>query len=87
VLVDVLPFLLRGHPEADRVRQLLQHRDDHYAALLADPSSAEDGECAAQYEAAKMLNRQLAVLGAWPDVDPVDAARQALEEAGWRGGA
>lgn len=66
-LVDVLPFLLRGHPEAAKVEGLLKASAQRYEELLAHPERAEDAhEKATLYESRKNLYRQLALLGAWP---------------------
>lgn len=82
VLIDVLPFLLRGHPEVEKVHQLLQHADRRYEELTANPGKAEEpGEVAGLYEPAKMLNRLFGVLGVWPGVDPQEAARESVEHA------
>jgi hypothetical protein len=80
VLIDVLPFLLRGHPEVEKVHQLLQQADRRYEELTANPASAEEpGEVAGLYESAKMLNRLFGVLGVWPGIDPQQAARESLD--------
>jgi hypothetical protein len=82
VLLDVLPHLLRGHPEVAKVQHLLLHADQRYQELLANPASSEGaGDTPGLYEPAKMLYRQLALLGVWPDVDPQAAAQQSLERA------
>lgn len=81
VLLNVLPSLLRGHPEAAKVHGLLQKADERYEQLKADPASADpaSGQTAELYEPAKMLNRLLGIMGVWPDVDPQQAARHAVE--------
>lgn len=82
VLVDVLPFLLRGHPEVEKVHQLLQRADLRYEELTGNPASArEPGENAGLYESAKILNRLFGLLGVWPGVDPQQAARESVERA------
>ena len=82
VLADVLPFLLRGHPEAAKVHQLLQQAERRYEELSAHPDQSEGpGETADLYEPAKLLNRQLALQGVWPGVDPQQAARESVERA------
>lgn len=82
VLADVLPFLLRGHPEVEKVHQLLQQADQRYEELTAAPAGAEGpGENAGLYEPAKMLNRLFGLLGVWPGVDPQQAARESVERA------
>lgn len=78
LLHQVLPHLLRNHPNVEKIQNSLQFADDRYEELLAHPERAEDGETAGQHEAGKMLYRQLAVLGVWPDVDPAEAARRSL---------
>ena len=76
VLVAVLPFLLRGHPDAGKVESLLRHHSERFQALTAHPERVESpDETAALHEAGKMLYWQLAVLGVWPGVDPAEAAR------------
>lgn len=80
-LVAVLPFLLRGHPEAAKAQDVLQAADQRYEELLAHPERAESAdETATLYESRKMLNRLLALTGVWPGVAPMDAA-QALQKA------
>ncbi len=80
VLVDVLPFLLRGHPEVEKVHQLLQRAEHRYEELKASPEKSEGaGDVAGLYEPAKILNRQLALRGVWPGVDPQQAARESVE--------
>lgn len=77
LLADVLPHLLRHHPNVEKVRHCLQAADDRYEELRAHPERAEEGEPAGLYEARKMLHRQLALLGVWPNGDPAAAARPA----------
>lgn len=84
LLEQILPFLLRGHPDIAKIQQLLKHSEERFEALEVHPEQAQDGETASRYEAAKIMYRQLALLGVWPDVDPLAAARQTLEKAGWR---
>lgn len=80
VLADVLPLLLRGHPEVEKVHQLLQQADRRYEELSAHPDKSEGpGDVAGLYEPAKMLNRLFGVLGVWPGVDPQQAARESLD--------
>lgn len=79
LLEQVLPFLLRGHPEVEKLQKLLQSSDDRYEELLKYPHRAEPDEPAGLYEASKMMNRQLALLGVWPNIDPQEAARKTLE--------
>ena len=75
-MTQVLPLLLRGHPEARQVHALLQKADERYEELSRHPDRAEGpDEVPGLYEASKMLNRQLGLLGVWPDVDPAQAAR------------
>jgi hypothetical protein len=67
-LEQILPFLLRGHPEIAKIEGLLQSSEQRFEELVAHPERAEDAdETAEKYEAAKMLYRQLALLGVWPD--------------------
>lgn len=82
VLADVLPFLLRGHPEVEKVHQLLQQSDRRYEELSAPPETPQgSGDAAGLYEPGKMLNRLFAVLGVWPGVDPQQAAHESVERA------
>lgn len=78
MLVQILPHLLRNHPSVAKVQQSLQFSEARYEALLAHPDRAEAGETAEQYEAGKMMYRQLAMLGVWPDIAPADAVRDSL---------
>jgi len=80
VLVAVLPFLLRGHPEVEKVEGLLRHYADRYEELLAHPERAEDRhDTPEKQEAGKMLYWQLAVLGVWPGISAEQAARNVME--------
>lgn len=81
ILVQVFPLLLRDHPNVSNVQHLLKAADDRYEELLAHPERAEAGEPAGLHEAGKMLYRQLALFGVWPDVAPAEAARDSLERA------
>lgn len=84
-LEQILPFLLRGHPEIAKIEQTLKHSEQRFEELCAHPERAEDSdETAEKYEAAKMLYRQLAILGVWPGVDAAEIVQQTLERAGWR---
>jgi hypothetical protein len=78
-LVVVLPFLLRGHPEAGKVGDLLRKSSERYDELIAHPDKEDAAEL---HEAGKMLYRQLAILGVWPGVDPAAAAQQTLDRYG-----
>lgn len=77
-LSAVLPFLLRGHPEAGKVAGLLRSASERYDLLSARPELAESPEELVGLEASKMLYRQLAILGVWPGVDPAEAAQRSL---------
>lgn len=78
-LVEVLPFLLRGHPEVSKVESLLRSSSQRYEVLRAHPERAESAdETAGLYESRKMLYHLLALLGVWPGVDPGKAAEQSL---------
>lgn len=69
-LEQILPFLLRGHPEIGKIEQLLKRSEQRFEELIAHPERAEDAdETPEKYEAAKMLYRQMALLGVWPDKD------------------
>lgn len=61
-LIALLPFLLRGHPEANKAETTLRGLRDRYLALVNRPSRDEPAE---RYEAAKMLYEELSLLGAW----------------------
>lgn len=78
VLVAVLPFLLRGHPEAGKVEGLLRRHSDRFEELTAHPGRAEGDETVHLHEAGKMLYWQLAVLGVWPGVSSEEATLQVL---------
>lgn len=78
MLHQVLPLLLRDHPNATKVQHLLEAADARYEELLAHPERAEEGEQAGLHEAGKMMYRQLAILGVWPDVGPADAVHRSL---------
>jgi hypothetical protein len=80
-LNQILPVLLRDHPKAEQIQQILQRRDDRYEELLENPERAGEGESAELYEVCKMLNRQMAQLGVWPNVDPSEASQKTLERA------
>jgi hypothetical protein len=74
-LQAVLPFLLRDHPQVNKMQALLAGMDRRYEELLAHPECAENkDETAGNYEAPKMLYRQLALLRVWPDLDPKQEA-------------
>jgi hypothetical protein len=85
-LETVLPFLLRGHPQVEKVRDLLHSQARSFEELQTHPEREGDlhGK-AAQLEAGKMLYNQLAMLGVWPGVDPQAVVRQTLERSGWQG--
>lgn len=85
-LETVLPYLLRGHPQVEKVRDLLQAQERSYEDLLAHPHKEGDVHGhASRLEAGKMLYRQLALLDVWPGVDSKAVVRQTLERAGWQG--
>lgn len=86
MLVQILPHLLRNHPNVVKVQQSLQFSDARYEELLTHPERAEEGESAGQYEAGKMLYRQLAILGVWPNISPTEAVDRSLARAGWQPG-
>jgi hypothetical protein len=67
-LEQLLPFLLRGHPELAKIEQLLKHSEQRFEELSQHPERAEDAdETPEKYEASKMLYRQMALLGVWTD--------------------
>ena len=82
----VLPYLLRDHPQVEKVRNLLQGQARWFEDLQAHPGREGDilGK-ASLHEAGKMLYYQLALLDVWPGVNSKDVIRQTLERAGWRG--
>lgn len=83
VLVGVLPFLLRGHPEAGKVEELLRNCSDRYDRLLEQPELAESLQDSPEMlEAGKILYWQLAILGVWPGIDSATATQQALARLG-----
>lgn len=85
VLLLVLPSLLRGHPQAEKVRDLLHAQAQGFEELQAHPE--HEGELngkASLREAGKMLYYQLAILNVWPGVDSKEVIRQTLERAGWQ---
>lgn len=79
LLAQVMPHLLRNHPEVEKVQGLLQAAEQRYEELQAHPERAEHGETAGQYEAPKMLYRVLGLVGVWPGVDPAAAVQQSIE--------
>jgi hypothetical protein len=81
MLVQVLPLLVRDHPNVTKIQHLLEASDARYEELLAHPERAEEGEPAGLHEAGKMMYRQMAALGVWPDIDPAEFARQSLARA------
>lgn len=82
----VLPYLLRDHPQVEKVRNLLQGQARGFEELQAHPEREGDtyGK-ASRHEAGKLLYHQLALLDVWPGVDSKEVIRQTLERAGWRG--
>lgn len=76
LLQQVLPPLLSDHPSATDIRQMLRHTDERYEELLAHPARAEEGETAGQYEASKMLHRQLEILA------PTDSSARSIRQIG-----
>lgn len=80
LLATVLPFLLQGHPEAEKIGGLLKSAADQHEALLKNPSLAVQGEpTAGTYEPSKMLYQLLALMGVWPGVDPGETAKASIE--------
>jgi hypothetical protein len=70
MLVQLLPLLLRDHPEAHAAADLLRSCDERYEELLRHPNRAEDEhEKAGLYEASKMMHRQLSLLQAKPGLE------------------
>lgn len=85
-LETVLPFLLRGHPQVEKVRDLLQAQAHGFEELQAHPEREGDihGK-ASRLEAGKMLYYQLALRDVWPGVDSKEVIRRTLQRAGWQG--
>jgi hypothetical protein len=79
-LMTILPFLLRDHPRAEQVRDLLKSKADRYEQLErgVDDESQDELSLAA-YEPAKMLYHLLALHGVWPGVDPLETAKASVE--------
>jgi len=84
LLLAVLPSLLRGHPEVEKVRGVLAAAAKKYDELLAHPHRARPDERLGLYEAKKSAYRALAQLGVWPGGDPPEATMDALPSAGIR---
>ena len=82
-LEAVLPFLLRGHPQATQAQAVLASMDRRFEELRRHPDRAEPDERPTLHEPGKMLYRQLALLGVWPDIDPREEAQRVLREHGW----
>jgi hypothetical protein len=81
-LIQLLPHLLRGHPEVAKVQSLLHASEQRYEELLMHPDRAEDAdETAGLYESRKMLYRLLGLLGVWPDVTSADAVQASLRRS------
>lgn len=82
ILITVFPFLLRDHPQVEKVRDLLRSKSDTYERLEQNPASATEYDLPlAAYEPGKMLYRLLALHGVWPGVDAKESVQQALERA------
>lgn len=79
LLEQVLPILLRGHPEIAKIQKLLQYSTERYEELQSHPERAEDDETSGHYEASKTMYRQMILLGVWPGIDPGEAAREIFE--------
>lgn len=78
-LLQVLPFLLRGHPEVEKVQRLLEQSHARYEELKAHPRRGGKNETPALYESRKMLYRHLALLGVWPDIDANKFAQESMQ--------
>jgi hypothetical protein len=74
VLQNLLPFLLRGHPEIEKIQGLMKSASERFESGAADP----DGPPLGAYEPSKMLYRQLAILGVWPGVDSETFVEEAI---------
>lgn len=79
-LMYVLPLLLRDHPEVKNLQRMFEQGSARYEELKAHPRRGETTETAALYESRKMLYRQLALLGVWPDVDPDRYAQDSIQQ-------
>lgn len=70
VLITILPFLIRDHPESLKIRDLLKSSSDCYEKLLSNSEkSTFDGVNTGVYEPSKMLYKNLALLGVWGEKD------------------
>lgn len=70
VLLNVLPFLMKAHPEmARQVEPQWRSAAERFEAL-ADGARSDDGETAELLEARKMLHSVLTLLHAWPAQQP-----------------
>lgn len=82
MLTSILPFVLRDHPQVEKVAGLLKSMSDTYERLEQNPDSAtEYDQPLATYEPGKMLYRVFAQMGVWPNVDAQTATHEALERA------
>lgn len=68
ILDQILPPLLRGHPEMAAIECALKQCEQRFEELTSCPERAEDSdETSGKYEAGKMLYRTLAGRGVWTD--------------------
>lgn len=82
LLISVLPHLLRGHPEVEKVHGLLRSAAERYEAQQAKPPRRGKAlQHWRQLEARKMAYHLFALLGVWPGVDSAQAAEESLDRA------
>ena len=68
ILDQILPPLLKGHPELAAIERALKQCEQRFEVLNAHPEQAEDSdETAEKYEAGKILYQTLSTRGVWPD--------------------
>jgi len=76
-LKEPLAYLLRGHPDAAKVGEILRIFVRRYEQLERNPDLAEPDEYQEVYEAGKMFYTRCAWAGIWPDVDKQAFVEQA----------
>lgn len=81
LLIAVLPFLLRDHPNAEKVRDLLRPKAERYEAQAEKSLRGKHKSNWRQLEPQKMAYRLFEILGVWPGVDSVQAAEASLARA------
>jgi len=76
-LKEPLAYLLRGHPDAAKVGEILRIFVRRHEQLERNPDLAEPDEYQEVYEAGKMFYTRCAWDGIWPDVDKQAFVEQA----------